>query len=83
MFHERSNGQLHIRVQRESPYLGMKLLKTVSLPDAAGVSCAHRAPDAAHFAGVDQLKGACMLRLTHLFFEFLRSAGRNVYFNMD
>jgi len=50
MFNERGNGQFHIRIQRKRPYRGMKLLKTVSLPNAAGVSRAYWAPDAAQFA---------------------------------
>ena len=58
----------------------MKFLKTVSLPNAAGVSRAHWTPDAAQFARLNKFKGACMFRLTQLFFQFRRSIGRNAYF---
>jgi len=50
MFNERGNGQFHIWIQRKRPYRGMKFLKAVSLPNAAGVSRAYGAPDAARFA---------------------------------
>jgi hypothetical protein len=49
MFNERSNDQLHIRIQRKRPYLGMKFLKTAGLPEAAvlhgsGCSAGSRQP---------------------------------------
>ena len=83
MFNESSNGQFHVRIQRKRPYLGMKFLKTVSLPNAAGVSRAHWAPDAAYCARFNKFKGACMFALTQLFFPFRRSVGRNGYFEVD
>ena len=61
----------------------MKVLKTVSLPNAEGVSRAHWAPDAAYCARFNKLKGACMFSLTQLFFQFRRSIGRNGYFEVD
>jgi len=42
----------------------MQFLKTVSLPNAAGVSRAYRAPDATNFARFNKFKGAGMFALT-------------------
>jgi len=42
----------------------MKFLKTVSLPDAAGVSRTYWAPDATQFARLNKFKGARMFALT-------------------
>jgi len=83
MFNERGDGQFHIRIQRKGPYRRMKLVKTVCLPNAAGVSCPYWAPDAANFARVNKFKGACMFTLTELFFQFRRSIGRNGHFKVD
>ena len=83
MFNERGNGQFHIQIQRKRPYRGMKFLKTVSLPNAAGVSRAHWAPDAAYCASFNEFKGACMLPLTQLLFQFRRSIGRNGYLEVN
>ena len=83
MFNERGNGQLHIRIQRKRPYRGMKFLKIVSLPHAAGVSRAYWAPDAADFPRFNEFKGAGVFPLTQLFFQFRRSIGRNGYFEVN
>jgi hypothetical protein len=61
----------------------MKFLKAVVLPNTAGVSRAHWAPDSAQFARFNQFKGGCMFPLTQLFFQFRRSIGRNAYFEVD
>ena len=61
----------------------MKFLKTVSFPDAAGVSRAYWAPDAAQFARFNKFKGTCMFALTQLLFQFRRNIGRNGYFEVD
>jgi len=61
----------------------MKFFKIVGLPKAAGVSRANWAPDAAYFARFNKFKGASMFRPTQLVFQFLRSIGRNGYFEMD
>jgi len=61
----------------------MKFLKTVSLPNAAGVRRAYWAPDAADFPRFNEFKGASVFPLTQLFFQFRRSIGRNGYFEVD